>query len=477
MRFEDTICAPATSLGGAICVIRMSGPQTFGIVDSIVRFRKGDAASSKGYTLKFGTIHDGAQLLDEVVVSIFRAPASYTGEDSVEISCHASSYIVGRILALLVDNGARMAGPGEFTQRAFVAGKMDLSQAEAVADVISSGSAYAHKVAMNQLKGGYSHELMLLRDKLVELASLMELELDFSEEEVEFADRSHLYSLLDSAVSQIDRLAASFSVGNAIKNGVPVAIVGAANSGKSTLLNALLGEERAIVSPIAGTTRDTIEEVMVLDGIQFRFIDTAGIRETSDFVEKAGIERSWQKLERADVVLAVLDLTSADWQLAASEIMEHAREEQEVILVGNKVDVAQEYAAACGEAESLEKVEVCAEGYCDGQASIAEARVLPISAKTGAGLDELRSLIVSSQRRRIDESGTLVTNYRHYEALRTASRDLSAVRTALQSSLPTDLVAEDLRSAITSLNAIFGQSAISTETLLGEIFGRFCIGK
>ena len=290
LNYGDTICAPATSVGaGAISIIRMSGPDALRITDEVVRFSSGTAQGSKGYTLKFGRIPD----VDEVLVSIFRAPHSYTGEDSVEISCHASSFVVSRLLELLIAAGARSAEPGEFTRRAFVNGKMDLAQAEAVADLISAGSEAAHRVAVNQLRGKYSLELKGLRDELLKLATLLELELDFSEEDVEFADRSRLKALLDEVSAHVVRLCDSFRTGNAIKKGVPVAIVGAVNSGKSTLLNALLGEDRAIVSDIPGTTRDTIEEVMVLDGVQFRFIDTAGIREASDCVEKIGIPWPW----------------------------------------------------------------------------------------------------------------------------------------------------------------------------------------
>ena len=308
--YDDTICAPATSVGaGAISVIRVSGRDSISIADRVVECRKGMLSDAPGYSMKYGMVYKGsvAEILDDVVVSVFRAPHSYTGEDSVEISCHASSYIVTELLGLLVAAGARMAGPGEFTRRAFVNGKLDLAQAEAVADVIGASSEAAHRVAVNQLRGGYSSELKSLRDKLLEAAAMMELELDFSEEEVEFADRKELRTLLESLRTQVSRLAASFRAGNALKNGVPVAIVGAANAGKSTLLNALLGEDRAIVSPVAGTTRDTIEEVLTLDGIQFRFIDTAGLRDTSDEIERMGISRSYDALQRADVVIGVLD--------------------------------------------------------------------------------------------------------------------------------------------------------------------------
>ena len=308
LNFSDTVCAPATSVGtGAVSMVRVSGPDCLAIVDEVVRFRSGSASESRGYTLKYGEIPD----VDEVVAGIYRAPHSYTGEDSVELCCHASAYIVGRILELLTDAGCRLAEAGEFTRRAFVNGKMDLAQAEAVADVIASGSEVQHRVAMNQLRGGYSEELGKIRAELLELTSLMELELDFCEEEVEFADRDRLAALLDDAISRCTALADSFRVGNAIRNGVPVAIVGAPNSGKSTLLNALLHDERAIVSDVPGTTRDTVEETCVIGGVLFRFIDTAGIRETADKVERLGIERSFSKAAGAEVVLGVVDVWDA----------------------------------------------------------------------------------------------------------------------------------------------------------------------
>ena len=302
--FSDTICAPATSVGtGAVSIIRISGPESLAAVDRVVRFRSGNACSSRGYVLKYGEIPG----VDEVVAGIYRAPHSYTGEDSVELCCHASSYVVGRILELLTDAGCRLAEPGEFTRRAFVNGKMDLAQAEAVADMIASNSEAQHRVALNQLRGGYSAELGKIRAELLKLTTLVELELDFSEEDVEFADRGTLAELLDDAIARCSALADSFRVGNAIRNGLPVAIVGAPNSGKSTLLNALLHDERAIVSDVPGTTRDTVEETCVIGGVLFRFIDTAGIRETSDKVERLGIERSFNKAAEAEVVLGVVD--------------------------------------------------------------------------------------------------------------------------------------------------------------------------
>lgn len=309
-----TICAPATIPGtGAISIIRVSGKESLAIADKVIDTKGVPIAETEGYRLRYGTVFEaGGSVLDNVIVSVFRAPHSYTGENSVEISCHASRFIVNKILELLVNAGARIAAPGEFTRRAFVNGKMDLAQAEAVADVIASQSAASHRVAMNQLKGGFSSELKVLREKLLTMTSLLELELDFSEEDVEFASRKELGQLVDDSLTHIRRLTASFSRGNAIKNGVPVAIVGATNTGKSTLLNALLGEERAIVSDIAGTTRDTIEETLNIDGILFRFIDTAGIRETDETIEKIGIDRTFKKLGEAAVVLGMTDLSRGE---------------------------------------------------------------------------------------------------------------------------------------------------------------------
>jgi tRNA modification GTPase TrmE len=309
-----TICAPATIPGtGAISIIRVSGKESLAIADKVIDTKGVPIAETEGYRLRYGTVFEAdGSVLDNVIVSVFRAPHSYTGENSVEISCHASRFIVNKILELLVNAGARIAAPGEFTRRAFVNGKMDLAQAEAVADVIASQSAASHRVAMNQLKGGFSSELKVLREKLLTMTSLLELELDFSEEDVEFASRKELGQLVDDSLTHIWRLTASFSRGNAIKNGVPVAIVGATNTGKSTLLNALLGEERAIVSDIAGTTRDTIEETLNIDGILFRFIDTAGIRETDETIEKIGIDRTFKKLGEATVVLGMTDLSRGE---------------------------------------------------------------------------------------------------------------------------------------------------------------------
>ncbi len=497
MNYQDTIIAPATSVGsGAISVIRISGPDALKLADTVIDFKTGAAMSSEGYTLKYGTIKD----LDDVIAAIFRAPHSYTGEDSVEISCHSSRYIVARILQLLIKAGGRMAGAGEFTRRAFAAGKMDLAQAEAVADLIASESAASHKVALNQLRGGYSGELKELREKLVELAVLMELELDFSEEELEFANRSQLQNLLDSATARIGKLVDSFRSGNAIKNGIPVAIVGAVNAGKSTLLNALLGEERAIVSDIPGTTRDTVEEVLNLDGMLFRFIDTAGIRESSDHVEKIGIERSYSSMAKAGIVIGVLDgaVPFKEVSKACAAIVARISPDKTLILVRNKVDsydaIAPEEFPTVDRSYNVLQLKYPAFGTYDLDPSrLAEKisdylsskgipvpegiSILDISAKTGEGLDTLRSKLVSACGDGPSDLGdaTLVTNLRHYEALERALDDLRQVSAGLERHSPTDLVAQDLRNAIYELGTIFG--AVTTDDLLDNIFSKFCIGK
>ena len=477
---SDTICAPATSAGtGAIAVIRVSGPDALAAVDRVVAFRSGTAAAAAGYSVKFGN----AAGLDDVLVSIFRAPRSYTGEDAAEISCHASPYIVGALLDKLTEAGCRLAEPGEFTRRAYVNGKMDLAQAEAVADVIAASSAAQHRVAMNQLRGGYSAELRGLRGQLLELTSLLELELDFSEEDVEFADRSRLRELLDTACSHCRQLADSFRLGNAIKNGVPVAIVGAPNSGKSTLLNALLRDDRAIVSDIPGTTRDTVEETCVIDGVLFRFIDTAGIRDASDEVERLGIERTFRKISEAEIVLGVVDASMP--KEAVSEAIstiagriDPAR--QKLIILLNKADKAA--SATKGVASGSTTINPGgghghpkpASGTTTISFSVDSCDQLNISAKHGAGLDELRAAL-AARAGVASATGTLVTNARHAAALREAADALSAVSDGLDRGIPSDLLAEDLRAALDALGTITG--LITTDEVLGEIFSRFCIGK
>ncbi len=466
--YEDTIVAPATVPGtGAISILRVSGPEAFPYVDAVVQLKNGTISGSDAYTIHFGSIPG----LDDVLVSVFRAPHSYTGEDSVEISCHASRYIGEEIVRRLLAAGCRMAEPGEFTRRAFLNGKMDLAQAEAVADVISSTSAAAHRVAFNQLRGGFSSELSALRGELVEMTSLLELELDFSEEDVEFADRERLLSLIDRTRSHVDRLAASFKDGNAIKNGVPVAIVGAANVGKSTLLNALVGEDRALVSEVAGTTRDTIEEVINLDGLLFRFIDTAGIRETSETVERMGIERTFRKISEAEIVVGVLDATSDE-----SDLLNNLK------LIVEKVDGAVQKLVIC-----LNKVDLVADSMVNKFVIMInefvsrfdfKAVIVKSAFKRQIGLPELHSALISLKSHLLDcGDSTFVTNERHYQALLKTSSSLSDARRALTSGVYSDLVAEDLRLAISSLNQILGQDLIDPETVLHSIFRNHCIGK
>ena len=476
MTFTDTVCAPATVPGtGAICVLRVSGPDALAVADRLVRCHRGRVADMAGYSIAFGTVADeDGTLLDEVLVSVFRAPRSYTGEDSVEISCHSSSYIVSRLLQLLYKAGARAAAPGEFTRRAFLNGKMDLAQAEAVADVVASQNAAAHRVAFSQLKGGISKELSQIRRELLDIVSLMELELDFSEEDVEFADRSHLRVLSEEALAHFDRLIGTFSAGNAIRNGIPVAIVGTTNAGKSTLLNALVGEERAIVSDIHGTTRDSIEECVTLGGLLFRFIDTAGLRKTSEIVEQIGIERTFSMLEKASVVLAVLDLGAEPLQQAEGlqELLQRLdKERQKLIVVLNKADLrGGDNCAPCHDPEGfvLRVLEDC--GFGMGEC------IVRISAKTGEGLEKLRERLADSQKDLVADTGdVLVSNARHIQALSDARDALQRVRRGLDTTLPTDLLSQDIREAIHHLGLITGD--ITTDEVLGSIFGRFCVGK
>ena len=513
---EDTIFAPATIPGtGAISVIRISGPEAIPAAAALVHpvasadisdeSRRGNGdfkceascacpnqqiIESKGYRMHFGQISgkDG-RLLDEVIASVFRAPHSYTGEDSVEISCHASSYIVSEISALLVDLGLRPAEPGEFTQRAFLNGKMDLAQAEAVADVIAAQSAASHRIAVNQLKGGFSSELKTMRASLLEIVSLMELELDFSDEDVEFADRGRLNSLVDGVMAHIRRLMDSFRAGNAIKNGVPVALVGATNVGKSTLLNALLGEERAIVSDIHGTTRDTVEETMNLGGVLFRFIDTAGLRETAETVEKIGIERSYKKLHEAQIVLGVVDASRVLEENCREirEILSHTDpDRQDIIIVLNKCDAlvgtdCESVGYAASDRDSGIGTELCNKNVICINKYVSfidndKIKVVAISAREKAGIDGLKSLLSDTQKDLTENTdAVLVTNIRHLEALSSASTALGRVKSGLSFGTATDLVSQDLREALYHLGSILGE--ISTDEVLGNIFKNFCIGK
>ena len=445
-------------------MIRVSGPEAISITSRIFTPIGGKPLDErKPYTLTFGKILSGeGEVIDEVLVSVFRAPHSYTGENSTEISCHGSSYILQQVMRRLIESGCRTALPGEFTQRAFLNGKMDLSQAEAVADLIASTSTATHRMAMNQMRGGFSKELSLLRDKLLHLTSLMELELDFSDhEELEFADRSELSQIADEIERVIARLAQSFNVGNAIKNGVPVAIIGETNAGKSTLLNALLNEEKAIVSDIHGTTRDVIEDTINLRGITFRFIDTAGIRQTTDVVESIGIERTFQKMEQADIVLWMIDSDSeADWEALKDDILPPCEGKQLVILF-NKSD------------KSTNERRIALEKAFED----VDAPKLFISAKGRIGLEELEALLVEKAALpEISQNDVIVTNIRHYEALVRALESIHRVQDGLLMNLSGDFVSQDLRECLSHLAEIVG-GAFDVEDVLGNIFKNFCIGK
>lgn len=450
MRFDqhDIIVAPATATGGAIAVIRVSGEGAVECCDKIFRGRT-SLAAAKPYTVHYGEIVDGGRVLDDVLVTIFRAPHSYTGEDGVEISVHGSRYIVSEVMALLVRHGARMATAGEFSVRAFLAGKMDLSQAEAVADMIASSSRASHSLASTQMRGGYSSSLAELRAKLLNVASLVELELDFAEEEVEFADRSHLAAMLDDAAAQIEALCDSFRLGNAIKEGVATVIVGEPNVGKSTLLNRLVGEERAMTSDIAGTTRDTVEVMCNIDGVVFRFVDTAGLRDTDDQLEQMGIDRTMRALEQARIVIQMVDANDPEQSEA---IVVGA--EQTLIRVVNKIDKCAASAGRGAEADDT----------------------IYISAKSGEGVDELRrQLRATIDTERIYAGETVISNGRHYEALERASRALQQARRALDDGLSGELLSEELREILHHLGEITGE--VTSQDILTNIFSKFCIGK
>lgn len=467
MSNEETICAIATATGGAIGIIRVSGPDAINITDKIFTPKgknKSPLKEREAYTITFGEIKNAdKETVDEVLVGIFREPHSYTGENSVEISCHGSTYILQQVMQLLTDNGCRPAGPGEFTQRAFVNGKMDLSQAEAVADLIASSSEATHRMAMNQMRGGFSRELSTLRDKLLHLTSLMELELDFSDhEELEFADRSELKDIAGQIEQVISRLTSSFNTGNAIKNGIPVAIIGETNAGKSTLLNALLNEERAIVSDIHGTTRDVIEDTMNIDGTVFRFIDTAGIRETEDKIENLGIERTFRKLSQAEIVLLVIDATQQHPQLEelSGKIMPLCRNKQ-IIIVYNKSDLP------CS----------IASNNMDKSVFPPTTKSISISAKHNTNIEKLKQLLLSSSNIPIiKQNDVIISNVRHYNALSRALISIHRVQEGLDTGLPGDLISQDLRETLSHLSEIVGEK-ITTNEVLCNIFKHFCIGK
>lgn len=445
---KDSIAAISTAPGtGAIALVRLSGDKAIELANIVFDGNVLDAAANQAI---YGRIVDGQRELDDVLLTVFKAPKSFTGEDVVEIACHGSPYIQQSILQLLIEKGARTARPGEFTQRAFLNGKMDLSQAEAVADLIASGNEAAHRLAMQQMRGGFSKEINELRQQLMDFASLIELELDFSEEDVEFADRKQLFELIDRVLALVEKLRNSFSLGNAIKTGIPVAIVGEPNVGKSTLLNALLKDDRAIVSDIAGTTRDTIEDEVTISGIGFRFIDTAGIRETVDEIEGRGIERTFQSIEKAQVVILMLDANGK--ANSNQEMLESVRSKvyghQQLIVVNNKSDLA----------------------------STPPENGLAISALNETHVAELeKALTETVDQGLLNKSDVIVTNARHYEALVKAHASLSDARAGLDNNLTGDLLAIDIRKALHHLGEITGQ--ITTDDLLGNIFSRFCIGK
>ena len=474
----STICAVSTASGGAIGVVRVSGSQAISITEHIFRAVNGKPLSErKASSLTFGHIVDeNNKVVDEVLVSLFRAPHSYTGEDATEISCHGSSYILQRVVQLLVAAGCEAAAPGEFTQRAFLNGKMDLSQAEAVADVIASTTAASHQVAMSQMRGDFSKQLGALREQLVHLTSLLELELDFSDhEDLEFADRSALDAIAAQIESVTQRLADSFATGNVLKNGLPVAIVGSTNSGKSTLLNALLHDDRAIVSDVHGTTRDVIEDTFTLGGTLFRFIDTAGLRSTEDVVEQMGIARSRQKLEEAKIVLFVVDATQVASQMEAlgAEILE-AMNGRPLVVLFNKADLLEEKAMNDLLTQPL--------AHWISGVSLSSQQEPPIvklsiSAKEGLGLDTLTDTLVGLAQENTTSAGDIiVTNARHYAALTAALADIRRVRQGLSTHLSGDFVAQDLRECLFHLAEITG-GAVTTDEVLGTIFKNFCVGK
>ena len=452
----NTICALATAPGGALGIIRISGPQALGILSHV--FTK-SLTNAQPNTIHYGHIKDGDSIVDEVLVSVFRSPHSYTGEESAEISCHGSRYILNKVIELLIQHGCRMAGPGEFTQRAYLNGKMDLSQAEAVADLIASSNKASHDIALNQLRGHFSSELSRLREQLLKLTSLLELELDFSDhEDLEFADRSELFELTKTIDSHILRLAKSFETGQALRNGIPVAIVGKTNVGKSTLLNRLLRDDRAIVSDVHGTTRDTIEDTIDIQGITFRFIDTAGIRQTTDEVELIGITRTYSTIEKARIVLWLLDVAPS-----ASELkdMQERCNDKSLIIIQNKIDK-----------NAPIKIEASPES------SHESIKQLQISAKQGQGIDALEQAIYEAAHiPELTESDIIVTSARQYQSLIHAHDNLTRVIAGLETGLSGDLISEDLNLVLDDLSDITGQGRIVPNEVLGNIFKNFCVGK
>lgn len=462
MRMDDTICALSTAAGmGAIAMIRLSGPDAFSIIaNHFISPSSKELTKQKANTLHFGRFMSGKQLIDEVVVGVYRQPHSYTGEDTLEISCHGSIYIQQQIIRSLLNSGARMAEPGEYTMRAFANGKLDLSQAEAVADLIESESQAAHRVALQQMRGGISNEITNLREQLIRFASLIELELDFGEEDVEFADRKQLTELIGQIKKVISKLMGSFATGNVIKKGFPVAIVGAPNAGKSTLLNALLQEEKAIVTEIAGTTRDAIEDVINIEGIAFRFIDTAGIRETSDKVESLGILKTWEKIEQSQAVLYLFSvphlLQNPAEVRAEIAVLKSKTEGKHLIIVGNKIDL--------GEVRAIKEI-------------LFEEDIVLISALKNEGLEQLTAnLLQEVNLKALNSNQIIITNERHYRALGDSLEDITRIEAGLDERISGDFLAMDIREALKHLGSIIGQVDVD-EDILGAIFSKFCIGK
>lgn len=462
---EDTIVALATAAGkeGAIAVIRLSGPQAITITNKV--FKGKDLSKQESHTVHFGTIRDGERVLDEVLVTLFVAPNSYTKENVVEISTHNSSYIISSVMGLLIKKGARAANPGEFTMRAFLNGGLDLSQAEAVADLIASENRASHEIAMNQMRGGISNKLKEMREQLINFAALLELELDFGEEDVEFADRTQFVALVQNLKLHIGKLIQSFTYGNAIKNGVPVAIIGKPNAGKSTLLNTLLDEERAIVSDIAGTTRDTIEEAINLDGITFRFIDTAGLRETTDAIEAIGVNKAIEKVKQAKVLLYLYDELNNTAEEVINQIKALYYEGLIVILVRNKIDLEGGYYPNAMDQSIKEHLFT---DYCDS--------IVAISAKSGDSVDGLKTVLIDKIKDMSTDDQHIVTNARHVEALQLGYDSLTAVEQGMYISLPGDLLAHHVREALRHISTITGDVDVDRD-ILGTIFSKFCIGK
>ncbi len=459
---KDTICALATASGtAAIAVVRLSGPQSFEITDALFKAAKKGVKikDSAAYSIHFGKIYEEGTLIDEVLVSVFRAPHSYTGEDSIEISCHGSTYIQQKLITLLIKNGARMAEAGEYTLRAFFNGKFDLSQAEAVADLIASNSSASHSLALEQMRGGFSSKIKALRKELVDLASLIELELDFSEEDVEFADRKHFTSLLKEIGQEVQKLIESFALGNVIKHGIPVAIIGKPNAGKSTLLNRILQEEKAIVSEIPGTTRDSIEDTISIEGFSFRFIDTAGLRSSTDTIENLGIERTYDKIRQSKVILYVCDMTqstAAELEETLEDFKEHIEDKNKrFILIGNKIDELVEMPRFFNKYVDLETIF--------------------ISAKRNENINLIMDSLVASVKDLDLSDNSIISNARHLGALNKVAESIQTISEGFENQLPTDLIAIDLRMALHYLGEITGE--VTTDELLGNIFGKFCIGK